>query len=88
MDAWKTETLMCLARMIVAGSLAALLGVMAPASAKKADAQKSTEEKSISSSCHTYQQAADGTWTEHPCEEVGGSTQHRPAPKSGEEEPR
>jgi uncharacterized low-complexity protein len=76
------------ARVIVAGSLAALLGVMAPASAKKADPRKSTEEKSTSSSCHTYQQAADGTWTEHPCEEVGGSTQHRPAPKSGEEEPR
>ena len=76
-------------RMIVATSLAALLGV-APVSAKKADARKSTEEKSTSSSssCHTYQQAADGTWTEHPCEEVGGSTQHRPAPKSGEDEPR
>ena len=76
-------------RMIAAASLAALLGAMAPVSAKKADARKSTEEKSASSSsCHAYQQAADGTWTEHPCEEVGGSTQHRPAPKSGEDEPR
>jgi hypothetical protein len=77
------------ARAIVAASLATLLGAMAPVSAKKADAQKSAEEKTTSSSsCHTYQQAADGRWTEHPCEEVGGSTQHRPAPKSGEEEPR
>ncbi len=76
------------ARVIFACAFAALLGVMFPASAKKADAHKSTEEKSTSSSCHSYQQAADGTWTEHPCEEVGGSTQHRPAPKSGEEEPR
>jgi len=79
---------MRMAQVILVGSLAALLGAMAPASAKKADAQKSAEEKSTSSSCHTYQQAADGTWTEHPCEEVGGSTQHRPAAKSGEEEPR
>lgn len=79
---------MCFARVIFIGSLAALMGATTPAAAKKADAQKSTEEKSTSSSCHTYQQAADGTWTEHPCEEVGGSTQHRPAPKSPEEEPR
>jgi uncharacterized low-complexity protein len=79
---------MRLAKVILVGSLAALLGAVAPASAKKADAQKVPEEKSTSSSCHTYQQAADGTWTEHPCEEVGGSTQHRPAPKSPEEAPR
>jgi hypothetical protein len=76
------------AQVIFVGSLAALLGMMAPASAKKAEAQKSTEEKSTSTSCHTYQPAPDGTWTEHPCEEVGSTTQHRPAPKSQEEEPR
>ena len=79
---------MRLARVIIVGSLAALLAAIGPASAKKADAQKSTEDKSTSSSCHTYQPAHDGTWTEHPCEEVGGSTQHRPPPKSPEEEPR
>jgi hypothetical protein len=77
---------MRLAKVILAGSLA-LLGAMAPASAKKADAQKAVGEKSTSASCHTYQPAPDGTWTEHPCEEVGGSTQHRPVPKSQEEEP-
>jgi hypothetical protein len=76
-----------MARVIFACAFAALLGVMSPASAKKADAQKSTEG-STSSSCHTYQQTADGTWTEHPCEEVGGSTQHGPPPKSPEEGPR
>lgn len=76
------------ARVMLVASLAAALGAMTPASAKKADAQKATEEKSTSSSCHSYQQAADGTWIEHPCEEVGGSTQHRPPPKSEEEEPR
>jgi uncharacterized low-complexity protein len=79
---------MRIARVIFACALAALLGVMSPASAKKADAQRSTEEKSTSSSCHSYQQAADGTWTEHPCEEVGGSTERRPLPKTSEEQPR
>jgi hypothetical protein len=77
------------ARTFVVASLAALLGEMAPVSARNGEAQKSAEDKTTSSaSCHTYQQAANGTWTEHPCEEVGGSTQHRPAPKRGEEEPR
>jgi hypothetical protein len=79
---------MRIARVIFGCALAALLGVMSPASAKKADAQRSSEEKSTSSSCHSYQQAADGTWTEHPCEEVGGSTEHRPQPKTSEEQPR
>jgi hypothetical protein len=78
---------MRLAQVIVVGSLAALVGLTTPAFAKKADAQKSAGEKSTSASCHTYQPAPDGTWTEHPCEEVGGSTQHRPVPKSQEEEP-
>jgi hypothetical protein len=83
----ENRTFMRFARMIFAGSLAALLGVIAPASAKKADAQKSTEEKSTGSSCHSYQQAPNGSWTEHPCEEVGGWTEHKP-PKSPEERPR
>ena len=79
---------MRLAQVIVVGSLAALVGIAVPASAKKTEPQKSAEEKSTSTSCRTYQPAPDGTWTAHPCEEVGGSTQHRPAPKSQEEEPR
>jgi hypothetical protein len=79
---------MRIAQVIVVGSLAALVGIATPASAKKVDGRKSAEEKSTSSSCHTYQQAADGTWIEHPCEEVGGSTQPRPVRKSQEEEPR
>jgi hypothetical protein len=79
---------MRIAQVIVVGSLATLVGMMTPASAKKADAQKPAEDKSTSSSCHTYQPAPDGTWTEHPCEEVGGSTQQRTPPKSSEEEPR
>jgi hypothetical protein len=49
-----------------------------------------TEDRSTSSSCHAYQQAADGSWTEVPCQETGsgGQTQHKPAPKSPEDEPR
>ena len=46
------------------------------------------DDKSASSSCHAYQQAADGSWTQLPCQEAGGQTQHRPVEKGGEEEPR
>jgi len=78
---------MRIAKVIFVGSAAALL-VTAPALAKNAQPQK-TDDQSTSSSCHAYQQAADGSWQQLPCQEAGGSqTQHRPPPKSSEEEPR
>jgi hypothetical protein len=79
---------MRIARLIFAGSLAALAVMAGPALAKKSEPPKADEDKPVaSSSCHTYQPAADGTWTELPCQEVGGETQHRPPPKSAEEQP-
>jgi hypothetical protein len=78
---------MRIAKVIFAGSAAALL-VTAPALAKNAQTQKA-DDQSTSSSCHAYQQAADGSWQQLPCQEAGGGqTQHRPPPKSSEEEPR
>jgi hypothetical protein len=78
---------MRIAKMIVAGSVTALVATM-PALAKDTESRKS-EAKSTSASCHAYQQAADGSWAEVPCEEAGGShTQHRPPAKGGEDEPR
>jgi hypothetical protein len=79
---------MRIAQVIFAGSLAALIGAVSPASARKADAQKPMEEKPISASCHTYQPAPGGTWTEHPCEEIGGPPQHKSAAKSPDDGPR
>jgi hypothetical protein len=80
---------MRIARVIFAGSVAALLAA-APVFAKHPEAQKTGDDgKSTSSSCHAYQQAADGSWTQLPCQEFGnGQTQHRPVAKGGEEEPR
>jgi hypothetical protein len=80
---------MRIARMILMGSVAALVAT-APVLAKKPETQK-TDEKSGSASCHAYQQAPDGSWTELPCQEFGnGQTQHLPPGKGGEgeEEPR
>jgi hypothetical protein len=79
---------MRIAKVIFMGSVAALLAA-APALAKHPEAQKTDENQSASSPCHAYQQAADGSWQQLPCQEFGnGQTQHRPAGKGGEEEPR
>jgi hypothetical protein len=72
---------MRIATMILAGSVAALVAA-APARAKNAEAHR-TEDKSEASSCHAYQQAPDGSWTQLPCQESGnGQTQHRTTPKT------
>lgn len=79
---------MQIAKVIFVGSVAAMV-MAAPAFAKHPEAQKTDENQSTSSSCHAYQQAADGSWQQLPCQEFGnGQTQHRPAAKAGEEEPR
>jgi uncharacterized low-complexity protein len=89
---------MRIARVIFVGSVATLALTLAltiallatPVLAKNSSAQKSDERSTSSSSCHAYQQAADGSWTELPCQESGsaGQTQHKPPAKSGEDEPR
>jgi hypothetical protein len=78
---------MRIAKVIFVGSVAALV-MTAPASAKNAESQK-TDDKSTTSPCHAYQQAADGSWQQVPCQEAGsGQTQHKPPPKASEDEPR
>jgi hypothetical protein len=73
----------------LAVSFAALAAMTAPALAKKAGAPKS-DDKSTSSSCHAYQQAADGSWTELPCQELGsqGQPQRKPATRTEGDETR
>lgn len=68
-------------------SMAGLLTLAAPTLARNDDSQKSGE-RPAASSCHAYQKAADGSWTELPCQETGstGQTQHKPAPKGADDE--
>jgi uncharacterized low-complexity protein len=78
---------MRIARLLVAGSVLALAASM-PALAKHPESQK-TDNESASSTCHAYRQAADGSWTEEPCQEEGGkASQHKPAAKGAEDQPR
>jgi hypothetical protein len=74
------EPHMRIAKVIFIGSVAALAVLMAPALAKNSEPQK-TDDKSASPSCHSYQPAADGTWTELPCQEVGAPKQQQAQPK-------
>jgi ABC-type phosphate transport system substrate-binding protein len=69
------------------GSLTALALAAAPALAKNAAPPQKTEDQPVSASCHSYQMAADGSWSVLPCHEAG-QTEHKPPPKAGEQEPR
>jgi ABC-type phosphate transport system substrate-binding protein len=81
------EILMRIAKLTLIGSIAALALAAAPALAKNATPPQKTDDQSVSASCHSYQMAADGSWTVLPCHEAG-QTEHRPTPKAGEHEPR
>lgn len=82
---------MRIAKLIFIGSVAALAVLMTPALAKHSEPQK-TDDKSTSPPCHSYQPAADGTWTELPCQEVGApkqqQAQHKSPTRSPAEDPR
>jgi hypothetical protein len=81
---------MRIARVIFVCLVATIAVPAVPALAKNSTAER-TDDRSNSSSCRAYQQAADGSWTELPCQEAGssgGQTQHKPPAKSGEDEPR
>jgi hypothetical protein len=67
---------MRITNLIFVGSLAALVTTMAPALAKNSQIQK-PEEQATSSPCRAYQQAADGTWSQLPCEAPGSSKPSR-----------
>ena len=61
---------------IFLGSIATLTVLTAPALARTSDAQK-TDNKPISSSCHSYVQNPDGSWKPLPCEEIGAEAKSR-----------
>jgi ABC-type phosphate transport system substrate-binding protein len=75
---------MRIANLTLIGSLTALALAAAPALAKNAAPAQKTED---SASCHSYQMAADGSWSVLPCHEAG-QTEHKPPPKAGEQETR
>ena len=68
---------MRLGQAIFFGSAAALLTLAAPTLAKNSSTNShaaKTTEAPASTSCQAYQQAADGSWTQLPCQEMGSKS--------------
>ena len=79
---------MRLGHAIFVATTAALLAAAVPGLARNAETPK-TSEQPASSSCHSYQMAADGSWTELPCQELGAPTpSRRSSPRKTDEENR
>ena len=72
---------------IFVATIAAVLAAAVPGLAKNAETPKAGEQPA-SSSCHSYQQTSDGSWTELPCQELGAPSQHRSARRKTDEENR
>ncbi len=73
------------------GSVAALAVLAAPSFARNSGAQSSSEQAtSPSPSCQSYQQEADGSWTQLPCRELGSGdgSQHKPSPQRADDDQR
>jgi hypothetical protein len=82
---------MRLGQAIFFGSAAALLTLAAPTLARNSSTNSSltkATEAPAAASCHAYQQAADGSWAQLPCQAMGSKapTQPRSAAKSATEE--
>jgi hypothetical protein len=75
---------------IFVASMTALLALAAPGLARNSDTPKASEQPAASSPCHSYQQAADGSWIERPCEALGAPTppQHKSATRKTDQETR
>ena len=81
---------MRLGQAIFFGAAAALLTLAAPTLARNSSANSHTAKttEAPASSCHAYQQAADGSWAQLPCQEMGSKASAQPhsAAKSATDE--
>jgi hypothetical protein len=82
---------MRLGQAILLGSAAALLTLAVPTLARNSSTHSNppkTTEAPASATCQAYQQAADGSWAQLPCQETGSKApaQPRSAAKSATEE--
>jgi hypothetical protein len=66
---------MRLGQAIFFGTAAALLTLAAPTLARNSNTtHPARATEAAPSSCQAYQQAADGSWTQLPCQEMGSKT--------------
>lgn len=67
---------------IFVGSLAALVVTTLPALAKNSQTPRPDAQSAATSPCRAYQQAADGSWTELPCQQQGAAGSRPAAPRA------
>jgi len=72
------------------GSVAALTVLAAPCIAGNTGAQRTSEQPTSTSpspTCQSYQQAADGSWKQLPCQELGSgaATQHKSSARNADD---
>jgi hypothetical protein len=86
METFEKENPMRIAPLIF-GGFTVLAALTAPALAKNSHSQK-IDDQPASPSCQAYQQAADGSWTSLPCQELGGGAQpqHKSAARKTDED--
>ena len=82
---------MRLGQAIFFGAAAGLLTLAAPTLARNSStnsSQAKATEAPPAGTCHAYQQAADGSWVQRPCQETGSKALAQPhsAAKSATEE--
>ena len=68
-------------------TMAALLAAAVPGLAKNAETPKASEQPA-SSSCRSYQQAADKSWVELPCQEIGATPSRKSSARKTDHEVR
>jgi len=68
-------------------TIAALLAAAVPGLAKNAETPK-TSEQPAAASCRSYQQAADKSWIELPCQEIGAAPSHKSSARKPDSEVR
>jgi hypothetical protein len=68
-------------------TMAALLAAAVPGLAKNAETPKASEQPAPSS-CRSYQQAADKSWVELPCQEIGATPSRKSSARKTDQEVR
>ncbi|WP_454618772.1 DUF948 domain-containing protein [Bradyrhizobium cenepequi] len=79
---------MRIAAVIFAGSVAALALFATPVLAKSSETQSDAQKTDDKQPCRAYQKAADGSWQEMPCQEMGAPAETKRKSATGNSDQR
>jgi hypothetical protein len=84
---FEMENVMRFGPALFIATTAALLTAAAPGLARNSETPKASEQPA-SSSCRSYQQAADKSWVELPCQEIGATPSRKSSARKTDHEVR